>query len=601
MACCKGDYSLYNRSVGGGVHVLTKAASRHTTTSCGCMLPPACRILAGWVPGSERVTLGLADSAGTSGAVTRRYTLWPYDRPESKGQLKGVTLRIEDSKVLVLGYRWVGETQTQQHCHWLGYTTNNPTHPRIVCRSLPFWQDVRIKTGSSSSSTGKPHAPEHMRDDLQGLSVEYAKRSTDYWGEGGAPHTDTHTRQSVGWLAHQQCHTPASSPACLPAWLPAGSSSWSARGLLDFNMAFARYPSALPRTPGSFPPDPPGAAFTLLREGDAWLDAEHNLLLAVERLVPCEGANSYSYSYSVHNFYGFRGENPGQEEVRRADYSGYAAPMRCMQLRLVTGVAAAPGTLAVKLRLQGLDDRNRLVLGGKQVRAVTHSSETVCAWCQAALCLNQPLCVPSCLQCGFPVRPRLRVELPPGTDVLSIVWRNNLNQTVAVDAREVELPPLQPLDEASASNTEQCNTGCDWRYHVSVKHCLWWWCNRTMSQCAAKTDAKAASRTHALSGVPPSVCVCVQVKVLAADGSQTEVSVSVGSVSLSTLSLTATYRHYLASSILTAVEYQAVPVLPLTGTRPGAAEGRALLQQAVSLQAAATQVSSRWTCAYEFY
>jgi hypothetical protein len=41
----------------------------------------------------------------SSGPVTRRYTLWPYDRPESKGQLKGVTMRIEDGKVLVLGYR----------------------------------------------------------------------------------------------------------------------------------------------------------------------------------------------------------------------------------------------------------------------------------------------------------------------------------------------------------------------------------------------------------------------------------------------------------------------------------------------------------------
>jgi hypothetical protein len=46
------------------------------------------------------------------------------------------------------------------------------------------------------------------------------------------------------------------------------------------------------------------------------------------------------------------------------------------------------------------------------------------------------------------------------------VWRNNLNQTVALDSREMELPALQPLDEASASSTEQCNAGCDWRYHV---------------------------------------------------------------------------------------------------------------------------------------
>jgi hypothetical protein len=71
------------------------------TVAAGCH-----RILAGWVPGSERVTLGLADmAAGSSGPVVRRFTLWPYDRPESKGQLKGVALRIEDGKVLVLGYR----------------------------------------------------------------------------------------------------------------------------------------------------------------------------------------------------------------------------------------------------------------------------------------------------------------------------------------------------------------------------------------------------------------------------------------------------------------------------------------------------------------
>lgn len=81
MACCKGDYSLYNR------------------------------ILSGWVPASERLTLGLSDmtapqpgSEGSMGNV-RRYTLWPYDRPESKGKLKGVSLRLENGKILVLGYR----------------------------------------------------------------------------------------------------------------------------------------------------------------------------------------------------------------------------------------------------------------------------------------------------------------------------------------------------------------------------------------------------------------------------------------------------------------------------------------------------------------
>jgi hypothetical protein len=81
-----------------------------------------------------------------------------------------------------------------------------------------------------------------------------------------------------------------------------------------------------------------------------------------------------------------------------------------------------------------------------------------------------------------------------------------------------------------------------------------------------------------------------QVKVLAADGAQTQVHIAVGSVSLSTISLAATYRYYLASSIPTAVEYHAVPVLPLPAARAGAAEGRALLQQPLTLQAASAQV-----------
>ncbi|KAF6266656.1 hypothetical protein COO60DRAFT_1623446 [Scenedesmus sp. NREL 46B-D3] len=390
MACCKGDYSLHNRILSAG--------------------------------------------------------LWPFDRPESKGQLKGVSLRLEDGKVLVLGFR-----------------------------STPFWQDVRIKSNASNPySDERLLAPEHMRSNVQGLSVEYSKRYLD-------------------------------SP---------GNMAWSIRGLLDFNMAFARFPDALPPTPGSYPPNQPGAAFTLLREGDAFLDEAHNLLIAVEKIVPCtEQPLVPVYTYSVPNFYGFRGESPGEEASRRADYSGYASGIKCLQLRVATGVTASPGTLDARVGLQGLDEQQRLVLGGGQ--------------------------------CGFPVTPRLQLVLPDGADIISIVWRDNLNRTVALDTMQVHLPPLAPLVEASVANTEQCNSGCDWSYHV---------------------------------------------KVLASDGAQTQIDMSFGSASLSTLQMTATYSYYLRRTILQAREFHSIPVVRQPPRQPTAAQGQQLLSQPTPLDALAQQV-----------
>jgi hypothetical protein len=55
-----------------------------------------------------------------------------------------------------------------------------------------------------------------------------------------------------------------------PGWsllLPSpGTPVWTGRGLLDFNLLFNRFPDALPKREGGYPPDPPGGAFALLRE-----------------------------------------------------------------------------------------------------------------------------------------------------------------------------------------------------------------------------------------------------------------------------------------------------------------------------------------------
>lgn len=131
-----------------------------------------------------------------------------------------------------------------------------------------------------------------MRNNVAGLSVEYSKRYLDAAGE----HLEHIAHQRLSLIrAHQPMLCPSCTSAadpwaelfkrCLPAGV--GASQWSVRGLLDFNLAFKRFPDALPSEPGSYPPNPPGAAFTLLREGDAWLDEDHNLLVAVERVAAC--------------------------------------------------------------------------------------------------------------------------------------------------------------------------------------------------------------------------------------------------------------------------------------------------------------------------
>lgn len=108
--------------------------------------------------------------------------------------------------------------------------------------------------------------------------------------------------------------------------------------------------------------------------------------------------------------------------------------------------------------------------------------------------------------------------------------------------------------------------------------------------CSALTCAVFKTRQLCCHAVCDTCPDALQVKVLAADGSQTQVDVSLGSVSLSTISLTATYRYYLASSIPTTAEYHVIPALPQAPAHPGSPQGRQLLQQVVSLQAAAAQV-----------
>lgn len=163
--------------------------------------------MAGWVPADERVTLGLTDlGADAGGPRVRRYVLWPFDRAESKGRLKGLSLRLEDGKVLVLGYR-SGRRRGTMRAH-AQQTTRACTARAFTCRlllllllnrpsrSMPSLPDVRVRRNSSTPlSDARPLAPERMRSNVAGLSVEYTRRYVD----------------------------------------ASGAATWSNRGLLDFN------------------------------------------------------------------------------------------------------------------------------------------------------------------------------------------------------------------------------------------------------------------------------------------------------------------------------------------------------------------------------
>ena len=79
------------------------------------------------------------------------------------------------------------------------------------------------------------------------------------------------------------------------------------------------------------------SSFALLKEGTAWHDAASGLLLSFEVVAGCQGSASDVggggspglpiHNHSALNFFGFRGEWPGQEAFVRGDYTGDSLPL----------------------------------------------------------------------------------------------------------------------------------------------------------------------------------------------------------------------------------------------------------------------------------
>lgn len=112
-----------------------------TPSSCPGWAPAAMQCAArraflGWMPAPERRHVELSDvqagvgtssstgtaqspspaaaagsgtAAGVGGgggvSVTRDLVLWPYDRPESRGRLKALTIRLSETQLVVVAYK----------------------------------------------------------------------------------------------------------------------------------------------------------------------------------------------------------------------------------------------------------------------------------------------------------------------------------------------------------------------------------------------------------------------------------------------------------------------------------------------------------------
>ncbi|KAG2501286.1 hypothetical protein HYH03_001088 [Edaphochlamys debaryana] len=474
MACCRGDYAALARLWLGW---LPSPERLHVPISeiadFGPRSPPPPPPSPSPPTTSQPTpTAGTNPTAACSPSAAPdgcSYTLWPLDRAESRGRLKALTIRLAEDRLLVLSYK-----------------------------SLAWWQDARLGRAGPDSQPDRPDrgvlTADEMRGPLAGLSVEYMRLVAD----------------------------------------SSGRRTWTPRGLLNFNNLFGEWPSALPPTRGSMPPDPAKAAVALLKPGQSWLQREAGLLVVAQGVTECDGQTEVPlYNYTAPNFYGFRGEAPGTEYFRRADFSGFAA-LRCLRVALRTRVgkrgesaaaaaAAKSGVLPVDVSVAGAPT------GGAAPLDLRGS-------------------------CGFPLMPRLRISLPelvsttetqtseePTTKddggrvdggagaggeenagglpdrVAAVVWLDPSNVTFAYDTMEAVLPPYSDawIREASAQDSPACSYGCDASYRI---------------------------------------------RVAMYDGRQTLISVRISHVSLASYVLQLSYRYYTPDTIRTEIKILYVPI-----------------------------------------
>lgn len=167
------------------------------------------------------------------------------------------------------------------------------------------------------------------------------------------------------------------------------------------------------------------------------------------------------------------GEMPFQEAFETADYTGFQG-LECAQLLVTTAAPAPQGPL-------------RFTVESAPAAAAAATASTPSASAARRL-LMQPTATdspagqlvagdgsapaPAAGACGVPAAPTLRLRLPAGQQLSSVIWRDSLNRTVHVQSgaslaavastdgpwttAAVALPPLYPFTESSTDPAVAC-------------------------------------------------------------------------------------------------------------------------------------------------
>jgi hypothetical protein len=235
MACCKGDYGLYYRSMAGW---LRGGAAERAVLTAADLAAPSTRRLSVWPfdrwagRGARRQHCGgttLAVFPSPSAASSRSLSLIIRCRSESRGNLMAVSIRRSEDEVLMIGFRSTSHWEVRHGasaswcwcctCPWcLPLTQPLPLTAQgwrrgkfcLICLSNTLLSSLPSCPQDVSSVRGR-RTPEGSRHNVRGLSVELVRRD---------PATGL-------WADH--------------------------RGALDFNRLTGDWPDALPAQEGGFP------------------------------------------------------------------------------------------------------------------------------------------------------------------------------------------------------------------------------------------------------------------------------------------------------------------------------------------------------------